>query len=117
RYRHAVSSNRPEAGLRVGVGPHASGRGWGPARDKKCQPSPPEDPIAQTRARRHRAPNPEPRAPDLLEHEPPAEAHAALAAGRAGDLPERVASRDAVPGVRVAPAHRVGRVVGIDPEL
>src|SRR5829696_5745607 len=25
------SSNRPEAGLRVGVGPHASPRGWGPA--------------------------------------------------------------------------------------
>ena len=30
----AKRGNRPEAGLRVGVGPHASGRGWGPARNQ-----------------------------------------------------------------------------------
>ena len=36
RAQAPLSSNRPEAGLRVGVGPHASGRGRGPARNKEC---------------------------------------------------------------------------------
>src|SRR5687767_4269924 len=48
--------------------------------------------------------SPEPRTPIFLEHEPPAEPHASLAAGGAGDLAEGVAGRDAVAGVRVAPA-------------
>jgi protein ImuB len=41
----AVSSNRPEAGLRVGVGPHARSRGWGPATSKECGSSLSDNPT------------------------------------------------------------------------
>ena len=44
----AVSSNRPEAGLRVGVGPHARSRGWGPATNKECGSSLPDNPTLGT---------------------------------------------------------------------
>src|SRR5215203_2643919 len=52
-----------------------------------------------------------------LEDEASTEADTSLAAGRAGDLAERRAGRDAVAGVRVAPADRVGHVVSVHAEL
>src|SRR5262249_29825754 len=48
---------------------------------------------------------------------PPAERDGACTTRRAGDLAERVAGRRAEPGTRVAPADRVGHVVGVDAEL
>src|SRR4029079_3362491 len=53
-----------------------------------------------------------------LEHEPCAESQAALTAGCAVDLSERVAGRvGAVPGVGVSPPEAVRRVVRIDVDL
>ena len=72
-----VSSNRPEAGLRAGVGPRARSRGWGPAPNKKCKSSRAENPSADdcapgvVRSPESRAPSPEPRQDLDLAHLPP----------------------------------------------
>src|SRR5690349_19239258 len=52
-----------------------------------------------------------------LKYKPSAEADAALAARRAGDLAEGVAGRGAEGRIRIGPAHGVGHVVGVDAEL
>ena len=55
-----LSSNRPEAGLRVRVGPHASARG--PATHKKCRPSRSDYPSVKRPTPANREPpNREPR--------------------------------------------------------
>src|SRR5579872_1176932 len=52
----------------------------------------------------------------ILEAEPEAEPKRPLGPGRGRDLSERVARRRTETGVRVAPAHRIGHVVGVDAE-
>src|SRR5687768_12083647 len=87
-----------------------------PASAARCCAGVRDTPAASTRIR---VPRPRARttARAASEDEPPCEPQAPLAAGRAGDLPERVAGGGAVAGARVAPADRVRDVVGVDAEL